>query len=169
MKWLLMTGRPAINRYVQIGIALGAVSGAWVLISTALDPLADDSVPALALFYGPMFTIWGVAGFRAYRRDGRLTSALTSGTLVALMTFVIFHAAQFIRINLFLEAITARLDWRDLGSTYHASGFESLRAYANYFYLREAPFKLFAFSMFGAVIGLVGGIVGKAIAFNHKA
>jgi hypothetical protein len=147
-----------MNRDVQIGIALGALFGAWALISTALDPLAADSIPAVALFYFPMFTTWGFAGFRAYRRDHRLTSALRSGTLVAFVTFVAFHIAQFIRINLFLDAIAARLDWTYLVSSYRASGFESLRDYANYFYLREAPFKIFAFSLLGAAFGSIGGI-----------
>jgi hypothetical protein len=150
--------RSVINQDIRIGIALGAVFGAWALISTALDPLADDSVPAVALFYSPMFTIWAVAGFRAYRRDGGLTSALKSGTLVAFVTFVVFHVAQFIRINLFLDAITARSDWRYMVSSYDASGFASLRACANYFYLKEAPLKIFAFSMLGAAFGSIGGV-----------
>ena len=147
-----------MNRDVQIGVALGAVFGAWALVSTALDPLADDSVPAVALFYGPMFMTWAIAGFRAYRRDGRLTSALRSGALVAFATFVIFHVAQFIRINLFLDAIAARLDWTYLVSSYQTSGFGSLRAYANYFYLNEAPFKTLTFSLLGAAFGSVGGV-----------
>jgi hypothetical protein len=147
-----------MNRDVEIGIALGAVFGAWALISTALDPLADDSVQAVALFYGPMFTAWAAVGFRAYRRGDRLTSAISSGALVAFVTFVVFHVAQFVRINLFLDAIAARLDWTSLVSSYEASGFESLRAYANYFYLKEAPLKIFAFSLFGALFGCVGGV-----------
>ena len=153
--------RVPIRPDIWLGLALGAVFGAWALVSTALDPLADDSIPAVALFYGPMFTAWGIAGFLAYRRDGRLTSSLKSGMLVAFVTFVVFHVAQFIRVNLFLDSITARLDWRYVVSSYEASGFKSLRAYANVFYLKEAPFKIFAFSVFGAAFGYVGGISAR--------
>ena len=150
-----------MNRDVQIGIALGALFGAWALISTARDPLAADSIPAVALFYFPMFTTWGFAGFRAYRRDHRLTSALRSGTLVAFVTFVVLHIAQFIRINLFLDAIAARLDWTYLVSSYQASGVGSLRAYANYLYLKEAPFKILTFSLIGAAFGSLGGVAAQ--------
>jgi hypothetical protein len=44
---------------VGLGAALGAVFGIANLILTAVDPLSDDSVTALLLFYGPMFVLFG--------------------------------------------------------------------------------------------------------------
>ena len=49
----------------MLGAALGVAFGAWNLILTMLDPLAEDTPTALARVYGPMFTIWGLAGFAA--------------------------------------------------------------------------------------------------------
>ena len=146
-------------REIQIGVALGAIFSAVALISTAIDPLADDSVFAVALFYLPMFSVWGLVGASAYRRTGRLASAVVSGACVAFVTFVVFHLGQFVRLNAFLDALRGRPDWQRLVSTFPGSGFESFRAYANAFYLREAPVKILAFSTFGAVCGLLGGVV----------
>jgi hypothetical protein len=44
---------------------------------------------------------------------------------------------------------------------FKASGFKSLRAYANYRYVTGAPFKILVATMIGAVTGLVGGFLGK--------
>ena len=154
----------ALNlREVQVGVGVGVMCSALALISTAIDPLADDSVPAVALFYLPMFSAWGFVGASAYARKGRLASALASGALVAFVTFVVFHVGQFVRLNVFLDALRGRPDWQRLVSNYAGSGFESFRAYANAFYLREAPFKILAFSTVGAVFGLLGGVVASSL------
>ena len=145
---------------VVLGAALGAVSGAWNLIYTHLDPLAGDTPLALLSFYGPMFAIYAVAGFFAYRRTGRLMQAVKAGATVAFVTFIVFFPAVMLRVNLFLEVISQRSDWRHLVASYHASGFESLRTYANYVYVTGAPFKMLVSVAIGAVFGLIGGLVG---------
>ena len=62
----------ARQRYpVLLGLLLGAVFGLWNLIATRLDPLAEDTPTALMIFYGPMFAIWGFAGFGASRRTAK--------------------------------------------------------------------------------------------------
>ena len=43
---------------------------------------------------------------------------------------------------------------------FQASGFQSLRAYANYAYVTGAPFKILVASMIGSLTGLVGGFFG---------
>ena len=139
------------------------VFGLWNLIATRLDPFAEDTIPALLLFYGPMFTSWGFAGFLAARRSARLLDAVTVGGTVACITFVVFVAARLITANLSLDLTSQRLDWQSLMVRFKASGFESLRVYANYEYVAGAPFKIFVASIIGAGMGLVGGLFGSAV------
>src|SRR5262245_42095093 len=124
-----------MRKILVIGLLLGVGFGLWNLIVTWLDPLSEDSPSALLLFYGPMFASWGLVGFGAFRRTGRLWDAVKAGALVALVTFVVFDLAVIVRINLFLETLTQRSDWHNLMQRFQASGFESLRVYANYVYL----------------------------------
>ena len=145
----------------MLGAVLGAVFGAWNLVVTRLAPLVEDTPIALASFYGPMFAIWGLAGFAACRRTGRLMDAVKVGATVGFVTFVVFDLAVLVRVNLFLDAISQRSDWRNLVSNYRASGFESLRMYANYVYVTGAPFKILVASMIGAGSGLIGGLLGS--------
>ncbi len=44
---------------------------------------------------------------------------------------------------------------------FHASGFESFRAFANYNYVTGAPFKILSASIIGAAMGLIGGLLGS--------
>lgn len=146
-----------------LGLLLGVVFGLWNFIATQLDPFAEDTIPALLAFYGPMFAIWGFAGFRAARRSGRLLDAVMVGGTVACITFVVFVAARLITVNLSLDLTSQRLDWQSLIVRFKASGFESLRAYANYEYIAGAPFKVFVASIIGACVGWVGGLFGNVV------
>jgi hypothetical protein len=146
---------------VLLGLILGAGFGLWNLIATRLNPLADDDLIPLLVFYGPMFTIWGIAGFGATRRTARILDAVKVGATVAFVTFVVYTLAVIVRVNLFLDAMSQRPDWQNLMERFQASGFESLRAYANYRYVTGAPFKILVASMIGAVTGLIGGFFGS--------
>lgn len=141
-----------------LGVLIGLGFGAYTILSTWLDPFSDDTVAAVLSFYLPMFTLWGVAGFAAGRRSGRLLHAVQFGALVAFVTFTIFHFAVMLRVNLFLDQIAVREDWGTLVYDYSQSGFHSLRAYANYVYVTGAPFKIFVATAIGAVFGLIGGL-----------
>jgi hypothetical protein len=120
-----------MRRFVILGLVLGASFGLWDLIVTLLDPLAEDDPRALLLFYGPMFAIWGLAGFVAARRTGRIVEGVKVAAIVAFVTFVVFDLAAIVRVNLFLDALTHRSDWQNLLVRFQASGFTSLRLYAN--------------------------------------
>ena len=147
---------------VRLGILLGAVFGVWNLIVTIVNPLADDTPLALLVFYGPMFAIWGVAGFTAFRRSGRHLDAVKTASVVAFVTFVVFDIAVIVRVNLFLDAVSQRSDWRNVMTRFETSGFESLRLYVNYLNVTGAPFKILVASTIGAVMGLMGGLIGAA-------
>ena len=146
---------------VKLGMMLGAGFGAWNLVYTGLAPFAEDTPVALVSFYGPMFTMWSVAGFVASRRTGKLTDAVKVGATVGLVTFVVFDLAVLVRANLFLDAISQRSDWRGLLANYQVSGFESLRMYVNYMYVTGIPLTFLIGAMIGAGSGLLGGLMGS--------
>ena len=150
-----------MRRIIVLGLLLGAGFGLWNLIVTWLDPLAEDAPIALLMFYGPMFAIWGLVGFRASRQTRRFLDAVKGGATVAFVTFVVFDITVIVRVNLFLDALSRRSDWQNLMVRFQASGFESLRAYANYIYVTGSPFKILVASIIGAVAGLVGGFFGS--------
>lgn len=144
-----------------LGAAVGAAFGTVNLIVTLIDPLLDDSPVTLLAFYGPMFLIWAGSGYLAYRRSGRMMRAIAVGATVACATFAIFTLTVMLRFNLLLDVISQRDDWRNLLVRYQASGFASLRTYANYEYIIGAPFKILVASTIGAMMGLMGGVVGR--------
>ena len=144
-----------------LGILLGLTFGAMNLFVTWLFPLADDTRGALLLFYGPMFALWAFAAFRATRRSGRFLSGVTTGMLVAFATFVVFDVLVILRVNLFLNEITGRADWRNMMWRFQASGFDNLRTFVTVDYIKGAPLKIGVASAIGAFMGVVGGIVGS--------
>jgi hypothetical protein len=150
-----------MRRFIILGMLLGLGFGIWDLIMTQLYPLLDDDPGVLLLFYGPMFAIWGLAGFVASRRTGRIMDAVKVGAIVAFATFVVFDLAVIVRVNVFLDILTQRSDWQNLLVRFQASGFNNLRAYANYEYITGSPFKILVATMIGAVLGLVGGCFGS--------
>ena len=130
------------------------------MIVTLLYPLAEDDGGMLLLFYGPMFFIWGLAGFIVARRTGRMLDGVKVAAIVAFFTFVVFDVAAILRVNLFLDVLTQRSDWQNLMVRFQASGFKSLRVFANYEYLTGSPFKILVATIIGVVTGLIGGFVG---------
>jgi hypothetical protein len=152
---------PRLRNPVLFGLLAGAAFGLWDLIATRLHPVAEDTAVALLKFYGPMFTLWGFAGFRAARRTGRVLDAVKVAVVVAFATFVVYDLAVIVRVNLFLDTISQRSDWQNLVAGFQASGSKSLRAYANQIYVIGAPFKILVASIIGACTGLVGGFFGR--------
>ena len=67
-----------------------------------------------------------------------------------------------VRVNLSLALMTERPDWQNLIARFNASGFENLRTYVNYEYLKGAPFKIFVASTIGAAFGFIGGCTSLA-------
>jgi hypothetical protein len=149
------------NRPLIVGFVLGLVFGIVDLLLTWVEPLSDDSIPALLRFYGPMFFSWAFVSFRAVRRSGRLWTGINAGFVVAFGTFCIFYVFNLLRVNLFLAELTGRADWQNMMQRFRASEFDSLRWFINVDYLKGAPFKIGVASVVGAVMGLVGGTIGR--------
>jgi hypothetical protein len=149
------------DRPLLLGFALGLVFGIVDLLFTWVEPLSDDSIPALLRFYGPMFLSWAFVSFRSVRRSGRLWTGVTTGFVVAFGTFCIFYALNLLRVNLFLAELTGRADWQNMMDRFRASESASLRLFINVDYLKGAPFKIGVASVIGAVMGVVGGTIGR--------
>jgi hypothetical protein len=149
------------DRPLLLGFFLGLIFGIVDLLFTWVDPLSDDSIPALLRFYGPMFVSWAFVSFRVVRRSGRLSTGITTGFVVAFGTFCIFYVLNLLRVNLFLAELTARADWQNMMQRFRASEFDSLRLFVNVDYLKGAPFKVGVASVIGALMGLVGGTIGR--------
>jgi hypothetical protein len=154
---------------VTLGLVLGTAFGISNLIMTAVMPLAEDSPAGLIAFYGPMFVVWGGAGFLAARRTGRLAPAVKVAAMVAAVTFAVFQLTLFVRIALFLDVISHRDDWRNMVASAHAAGFGSLRAYANVVYLLNTPMFILAGTAIGATSGLIGGLLSKIARHGRQA
>jgi hypothetical protein len=148
------------------GLTVGVVFSTLNVISAYVAPLEDDTFPALAAFYGPMFMAWGVAGFLACRASARITDGIKAGALVALTTFIVLTIVVIVRVNLSLAVVSQRPDWRNMAARFESSGFSSLRTYVNYVYLTGAPFKIFVATSIGAVFGFLGGYT--SLAFRRR-
>lgn len=148
---------------LAVGLVLGVVFSVLNVISAYLAPLADDSLAVIAAFYGPMFLAWGLAGFAAARSSRKPLVGLKTGALVAFGTFLVLTIVVIVRVNLSLPLMTQRPDWQNLIARFNASGFENLRTYVNYEYLKGAPFKILVASTIGAVFGFLGGCTNLAL------
>lgn len=140
-----------------IGLAFGVVN----LVFTWLSPLTDDTAAAVLRFYGPMFFLWALVAFAAARRTGRVLSGVAAGAVVAFGTFCVFEVFALLRVNLFLRELTGRPDWQNMMLRFRASEFDSLRVWVNLDYLKGAPLKLGVAAFIGAMMGLIGGSVGR--------
>ena len=149
-----------IKRTLRVGCVVGLIFGVVDLLFSWIAPLSDDTIPALLLFYGPMFLIWVVVAFRETRTTGRFTSGVLAGATVAFGTFCVFVLLNFVRVNIFLDQLTSRLDWQSLMQRFRASNTDSLRWFVNLDYLRGTPFKLAVSMAIGTVMGIVGSSVG---------
>ena len=156
-----MRSRRLSDNPLLLGLIVGVVFGCVNLLSSWLYPLLEDTPGALLRFYGPMFFIWALLSFRAARRSGRLWSGVTTGAAVAFATFCVFDVLVILRVNLFLDELTARADWQNLMLRFRASDADSLRLFVNLDYLKGAPLKIGVATAIGAVMGAIGGALGQ--------
>ena len=126
-----------------------------------LYPLGDDTIAALLRFYGPMFFLWAFASFRAERRNRQWLSGVATGLVVAFATFCMFDVLNLVRVNLFLYDLTGRDDWQSMMARFRASEFDSVRAFVTMDYIKDAPLKIGTASVIGALMGGIGGLLGR--------
>ena len=145
---------------VTCGIVLGTGIGVWILVDTAMAPLAEDTPLLVGSMFGGMLVLFGVQGFVARRRGGRAIDSVQAGAIAGALTMAIFCLFGIVRVNIFLHVIRDRSDWEGLIAGFAGSGFQSLRVYANYIYLQN----LTLLPVIGAVAGGVSGALGGLLA-----
>jgi len=149
----------SLTKPVAYGLVLGTALGAWILVNTALAPLAEDTGFAVAAMFGLVFLALAVPGFAVRRRGGHLVDALEAGATAGAITFALFLLFGILRVNLFLDTIRSRSDWQNLVSDYARSDFQSLRAYANFVYAKGIILFPIAGVAAGAISGSLGGVL----------
>ena len=147
----------------RFGLALGVLLAGFNLAATLVAPLAEDTPLRVGIFLATLMLLWGWSGFIAERRTQRFLEAPKAGAIVAAISLGLFHLAAILRMNIFLDTVSQRSDWQELIMRFNQSGFESLRVYANYTYLRETGTILLVSALVGAVCGTFGGVVARAI------
>ena len=148
-----------LTKPVAYGFVLGTALGAWILVNTALAPLAEDTGFAVAAMFGFVFLALAVPGFAVRRRGGHLVDALEAGATAGAITFALFLLFGILRVNLFLDTIRSRSDWQNLVADYARSDFQSLRAYANFVYAKGIILFPIAGVAGGAISGSLGGVL----------
>jgi hypothetical protein len=111
--------------------------------------------------------LWAAASLAATRRAPRFVDAVKTGAILGAATLLVFHALSIVRVVVFLDSIQYRDDWRNLVARYHASGFQSLRAFATYEYVRMTPLVAAIGTLAGSASGILGGIVGSWFPPRH--
>jgi len=148
---------------VMWGLAIGIAAGTLQLIDTAIDPLADDTAGGMLMIVGTLLILWTAASYFAARRADRFRDAVLAGLLVGLASICVLHFAAIVRVNLFLDQIQYREDWTNLVARFHASRFQSLRAYANYEYLTGTWLLLLIGAAAGSICGIVSGTISAGV------
>ena len=102
-----------MTRPVVFGLVLGTLLGGWILVSTVVAPLAEDTPMVVGTMFGVVFLALAVPGFAARRRGGHFVDALEAGAIAGTITFALFLLLGILRVNLFLDIIRNRSDWRE--------------------------------------------------------
>jgi hypothetical protein len=145
---------------VAFGIAIGTLLGAWILVDTVVSPLADDTALGVGGMFGGVFLLLGIPGFLARSRGGHFADAIRAGAIAGAITFALFLLVGILRVNLFLDTIRDRSDWQNLVADFGRSGFQSLRAYANYVYAKQIVVIPAIGTIAGVISGAIGGLLG---------
>jgi hypothetical protein len=147
---------------LAIGLSAGASLGVLNLVATARQPFADDESGAMLLWAAAIVLVWSAASSAAAWHTRRFADAVAAGIIAGVATLLVFHAASILRVNLFLDLIRHRTDWQNLVARFNASGYGSLRTYANYEYVRMTPLIIAVGAVAGAVSGVLGGALNIA-------
>ncbi|HZR26807.1 MAG TPA: hypothetical protein VFA59_24650 [Vicinamibacterales bacterium] len=144
------------------GIAFGGVLGVANLIDTYRDPLSDDNALVMLTMLAATLAVVSFVASRRYV-DGRMRDAIIAGVVIAVSTAVMASLLNLVRVNVFLHDIQNRDDWRNLLARYRASGYPTLRAYANHEYVSGllSPTSFVVTAVIGGMTGAIGGVLRK--------
>jgi hypothetical protein len=143
------------------GLLIGVALGSLQLFSTATAPLADDDGGSMLIALAVILFLWTLASMAAGVPGRSFKHSIFAGALAGLATMTVFDLTSILRVNIFLDQIRHRDDWINLVARFEASGFRSLRVYANWEYLRGTPVILLLGSIAGGFCGAVAGLISQ--------
>ena len=111
----------------------------------------------MLLFASLLLVSWLVLTFLVARRAGSFRQAVVAGMVICVGTLLMFGVANTIRVNVFLDEIKYRDDWRNLMARFRESGYTSLRAYVNRDHLTPLAGTIAIGSAVGAIVGACAG------------
>src|SRR5712675_2251595 len=139
-------------------LVLGVALNGWILVNTAVAPLAEDTGFEMPMMLGGLMFVAMVVSVRNAKHAG-FARAVLAGVIFGVVFSAIGYVAALIRVNLFLDQIRDRADWVGLVARFDVSGFTSFRAYANYEYASGVPLMLAIGVALGAIGGSVAGLL----------
>jgi hypothetical protein len=142
-------------------LVLGVALNGWILVNTAVAPLADDTGLEMPLILAGLLVVAFAVSVRSAKHAG-FARAVLAGVVFGVVFCAIGYVAALIRVNVFLDQIRDRADWVGLVARFDASGFTSFRAYANYEYTSGVPLMLAAGVVLGAIGGSVAGLLNRS-------
>jgi hypothetical protein len=145
------------------GLMIGTVLGTFQLVNTAIEPLADDDAVSMCGGLVVILLLWTLASVTAGLPARSFKQSMIAGALAGVGTMFVFDITSILRVNLFLDQIRYRDDWINLIDRFEASGFQSLRAYANWEYLPGAPVIVGLGAVAGGACGIVAGVVNRIL------
>jgi hypothetical protein len=153
---------PSLLRSSSFGLALSAVLVVGIIWSNVIVPSheSDDEYTAwYVAFYIALPLYFAVAGAVASSARNRMASAVWAGALTAALFFVIVMVTFVVIDNVYLDVVMQQPD-KALG--FRSSGLTSARDYVNQGN-SAAFFMLPVLTAFGAVMGMIGGLVRTRI------
>ena len=143
-----------------VGGAFGAALGVMNLVDTAREPLADDDATMILAWVALVLVLWSVATVAVTWRTRRASDVIKVGAILGIAALAVYELAAIVRVNVFLDTIQHRDDWRNLLSRYDQSGVHSLRMYANYEYaVMMTPILLAVGAIAGSISGAMGAVI----------
>jgi hypothetical protein len=150
------------------GLAVGVVLGTLQLVNTARAPLADDDAGGMLFMAAVIVLLWTSISVATSFPTCRFRDAVVAGMLAGLATMAVFDATSILRVNVFLDRIRYRDDWVNLVARFDASNAPTLRAYANWEYVRGTPTVLAIGVVAGGLCGALAGVINKSFGSRGK-
>src|SRR5215471_17666388 len=88
-------------------LVLGIALNGWILVNTAVAPLAEDTGFEMPLILGGLLLVAMAVGVRR-AKHASLGRAVFAGVIFGVVFSAILYIAAFIRVNLFLDQIRNR-------------------------------------------------------------
>ncbi|HEX7794485.1 MAG TPA: hypothetical protein VF456_09055 [Vicinamibacterales bacterium] len=145
------------------GLAIGVVLGTLQLVNTARTPLADDDAGGMLFGASVIVLLWTSISVATSFPTCRFRDAVVAGMLAGLATMAVFDVTSILRVNVFLDQIRYRDDWVNLIARFDASNASSLRAYANWEYVRGTPIVLAIGVVTGGFCGAIAGVINRGV------